>query len=147
MYNRDVTGSRHNRGETTIDKSNAGHLEEKWRFPAKDSAQEIGVIHATPVVVNGYVYFGTTTADPTFYKLTPDGRIRWSYRNPEFARAAAPSEPQPKDGEPRSRDFKCHPSEEQRSVRRWSPKAPSSTAIWMAGSTRWIVRPGKSVGS
>ena len=99
MYNCDVTGSRHNRGETTIDKSNAGRLEEKWRFPAKDSGQEIGVIHATPVVVNGYVYFGTTTADPTFYKLTPDGKIRWSYRNPEFARAAAPSEPQPKDGE------------------------------------------------
>ena len=62
MYNRDVTGTRHNRGETAIDKSNAGRLEEKWRFPAKDSGQEIGVIHATPVVVDGYVYFGTATA-------------------------------------------------------------------------------------
>ncbi len=46
----------------------------------KDSDTEIGVIHATPVVVNGYVYFGTAT-DPTFYKLTPDGKVRWSYRN------------------------------------------------------------------
>ena len=76
-----VIGTRHNRGETAIDKSNAGRLEEKWRFPAKGSDVEIGVIHATPVVVNGYVYFGTAT-DPTFYKLTPDGKVRWSYRNP-----------------------------------------------------------------
>src|SRR5262249_40584125 len=44
----------------------------------------IGVIHATPVVVNGYVYFGTAT-DSAFYKLAPDGSIRWSYRNPEYA--------------------------------------------------------------
>jgi outer membrane protein assembly factor BamB len=40
---------------------------------------EIGVIHATPMVVNSYVYFGTAT-DPAFYKLTPDGKVRWSYR-------------------------------------------------------------------
>jgi polyvinyl alcohol dehydrogenase (cytochrome) len=79
MYNRDVLGTRHNRGETAIDKSSAGRLEEKWRFPAKDSDVEIGVIHATPVVVGGYVYFGTAT-DPAFYKLTPDGKVRWSYR-------------------------------------------------------------------
>src|SRR5438132_10102279 len=79
MYNRDVRGTRCNRGETAIDKSNAGRLEEKWRFPAKDSDHEIGVIHATPVVVDGCVYFGTAT-DPAFYKLTPDGKVRWSYR-------------------------------------------------------------------
>ena len=30
---------------------------------------------------DGYVYFGTAT-DPTFYKLAPDGTVRWSYRNP-----------------------------------------------------------------
>ena len=81
MYNRDVIGTRHNPGETAIDQSNAGRLEEKWRFPAQGSGLEIGVIHATPVVVNGYVYFGTAT-DPAFYKLTPDGKVRWSYRNP-----------------------------------------------------------------
>ena len=81
MYNADVVGTRHNRGETAIDKSNAKWLEEKWRFPAKGSNQEIGVIHATPVVVDGYVYFGTAS-DPTFYKIAPDGKIRWSYRNP-----------------------------------------------------------------
>jgi polyvinyl alcohol dehydrogenase (cytochrome) len=81
MYNRDVIGTRYNPAETTIGKDNAGRLEEKWRFPAKGSDQEIGVIHATPVVVGGYVYFGTAS-DPTFYKLAPDGKVRWSYRNP-----------------------------------------------------------------
>jgi outer membrane protein assembly factor BamB len=100
-YNRDAIGTRHNPGERAIDKSNAGRLEEKWRFPAKDSKQEIGVIHATPVVVDGYVYFGTAT-DPTFYKLTPDGKIRWSYRNP--ARGPAPKAP-PADEKARAARF------------------------------------------
>jgi polyvinyl alcohol dehydrogenase (cytochrome) len=89
MYNRDVLGTRHNRGEAAIGRGEAGRLVEKWRFPAKDSGQEIGVIHATPVVVGGYVYFGTAT-DPTFYKLAPDGTLRWSYRNP--ARPKAPAD-------------------------------------------------------
>ena len=79
MYNRDVLGTRHNPAETAIGPANAGQLEEKWRFPARGSGLEIGVIHATPTVVNGYVYFGTAT-DPAFYKLTPDGKVRWSYR-------------------------------------------------------------------
>jgi outer membrane protein assembly factor BamB len=81
-YNRDVIGTRHNSGEKIIGPNNAHLLEEKWRFPAKDSNQQIGVIHATPVVVDGYVYFGTAT-DGTFYKLTPDGKVRWTYRNPD----------------------------------------------------------------
>jgi polyvinyl alcohol dehydrogenase (cytochrome) len=101
MYNRDVLGTRHNPAEQTLDKSNVGRLTEKWRFPAKDSGQEIGVVHATPVVVNGYVYFGTATMDPTFYKLAPDGTVRWSYRNPLFSQV----EPQP-DGEQQIADQK-----------------------------------------
>lgn len=80
-YNRDVLGSRHNPGEKTLTPANVGKLEEKWRFPAKDSPDQIGVIHATPVVVGGYVYFGTAT-DPTFFKLAPDGKVCWTYRNP-----------------------------------------------------------------
>jgi polyvinyl alcohol dehydrogenase (cytochrome) len=84
-YNRDVIGTRHNPGETAINKSNAGRLEEKWRFPPKGSDLEVGVIHATPVVVDGYVYFGTAT-DPAFYKLAPDGTLRWSYRNPAYGK-------------------------------------------------------------
>ncbi len=82
-YNRDVLGARHNPGETAISAANAGRLEEKWRFPpaGANPKEQIGVIHATPVVVNGYVYFGTAT-DPTFYKLTPDGKVCWKYKNP-----------------------------------------------------------------
>jgi len=96
MYNRDVAGTRFNRGETAINRSNAGQLQEKWRFPAKGSDLRIGVIHATPIVVDGYVYFGTAT-DPTFYKLTPDGKICWSYRNPTRGRGQSRSEAQPGD--------------------------------------------------
>src|SRR5262249_54823486 len=54
--------------------------------------QEIGVVHATPIVVNGYVYFGTAS-DPAFYKLTPDGKVRWSYRNPAYGQKPAESPP------------------------------------------------------
>jgi polyvinyl alcohol dehydrogenase (cytochrome) len=96
MYNRDLLGTRHNRGETALDRSNVGRVEEKWRFPARGSDVEIGVIHATPVVVGGYVYFGTATA-PTFYKLTPDGKLKWSYRNPAYGRGPAQPEDRPKD--------------------------------------------------
>ena len=88
-YNHDVLGSRYNQGEKAIGRDNTGRLEEKWRFPAKGSGREIGAIHATPVIVGGYVYFGTTAATPTFYKLTPDGKVRWSYRNPELGRGPA----------------------------------------------------------
>jgi outer membrane protein assembly factor BamB len=91
MYNLDALGTRCNRGETSIGPTNVGELQEKWRFPAQGSSQEIGVIHATPIVVNGYVYFGTAT-DPTFYKLTPDGKVRWSYRNPARQKARARTE-------------------------------------------------------
>src|SRR5262249_41267164 len=81
----------HTGGERHRGKPNAGRLVEKWRSPAKGSGLEIGVIHATPVVVDGYVYFGTTTANPTFYKLAPDGKVRWSYRNPALPRPEAPA--------------------------------------------------------
>ncbi len=84
MYNRDLAGSRYNPGETAIGRSNAGQLVEKWRFPARGSNQKIGVIHATPTVVGGYVYFGTVT-DPTFYKLAPDGKLCWAYHKPTRA--------------------------------------------------------------
>ena len=82
-YNGDVLGTRHNRGEQTLGAENAAKLELKWRFPAEGSDIQVGTIHATPIVVGGYVYFGTAT-DPAFYKLTPDGKIRWVYRNPAY---------------------------------------------------------------
>ena len=79
MYNGDVLGWRHNAGETALSKADVARLEEKWRFPPKGADFEIGVIHATPVVVNGYVYFGTVNK-AAFYKLTPDGKVKWSFR-------------------------------------------------------------------
>ena len=83
-YNGDVAGSRCNHRERAIQPDNAAQLEVKWRFPESGSNHEIGVIHATPIVVDGCIYFGTAT-DPTFYKLAPDGQLRWSYRNPLHA--------------------------------------------------------------
>lgn len=79
MYNHDILGTRFNPSETALTPGKVVKLEEKWRFPAKDSKETIGVVHATPTVVNGYVYFGTNT-NPTFYKLTPDGKVKWSYK-------------------------------------------------------------------
>lgn len=84
MYNRDVIGTRHNPGEKALGRDNVGKLVEKWRFPRADSKEKIGVVHAT-VVVNGHVYFGTET-EPAFYKLTPDGKVKWVYRNPDHAK-------------------------------------------------------------
>ena len=78
MYNYDLTGSRYNRGEKQLGPNNASQLIEKWRFPAKDSDLKIGVIHATPTVVNGHVYFGTAT-HASFYKLAPNGEVKWTY--------------------------------------------------------------------
>jgi hypothetical protein len=87
MYNHDCVGTRHNTGENTLGKENVGQLVEKWRFPTEGSNETIGVVHAT-VVVNGHVYFGTETT-PTFYKLTPDGKVKWAYRPPSRPLLAA----------------------------------------------------------
>src|SRR5262249_53277283 len=81
MYNHDLAGWRFNPAEKTLSPANVGKLVEKWRFPAAESKDTIGVVHATPSVVGGEVYFGTATF-PAFYKLSPDGRQRWVYRNP-----------------------------------------------------------------
>src|SRR5262245_5486485 len=79
MYNHDVIGTRHNGAETTLGRDNVARLVEKWRFHVAGEADKVGVIHGTPVVVNGYVYFATETT-PTVYKLSPDGKVKWSYR-------------------------------------------------------------------
>src|SRR5215813_2066188 len=55
-YNHDVIGTRHNSGEKMLSRVSVGQVVEKWRFPAADSSEQIGVVHAT-VVVNGHVYF------------------------------------------------------------------------------------------
>jgi outer membrane protein assembly factor BamB len=81
-YNATPEGWRCNRGETALGPSTVGKLEEKWRFPAKGSAVTIGAVHATPVVADGCVYFGTVNK-PAFYALAPDGSLKWSYTPPK----------------------------------------------------------------
>jgi glucose dehydrogenase len=93
-YNHDLLGYRFNPGEKSLSPSNVRRLEEKWRFPEKGSKLEIGVIHATPIVVDGYVYFGTAT-DPAFYKLAPDGKVRWVYKTTDGS--VSTSTPPPKN--------------------------------------------------
>lgn len=88
MYNRDVLGTRHNAAEKTLGKDNAGKLVEKWRFPPADAREKFGVVHAV-VAVNGYVYCGTETF-PAFYKLTPDGKLKWVYRQKDLAKHRPP---------------------------------------------------------
>ena len=80
MYNHDPAGWRFNPAEKTLSPANVGIVVEQWRFPAADSKETIGVVHATPTVVAGEVYFGTATF-PVFYKLAPNGTLRWVYRN------------------------------------------------------------------
>src|SRR5262245_48707112 len=80
-YNHDPAGWRFNPAEKSLGPANVAGLVEKWRFPASDSKEPIGVVHATPAVVAGEVYFGTATF-PAFSKLAPDGKLRWVYRNP-----------------------------------------------------------------
>jgi outer membrane protein assembly factor BamB len=81
MYNHDLAGWRYNAAEKILSAANVDQLVEKWRFPSAASKDTIGVVHATPAVVAGEVYFGTATY-PAFYKLAADGTLRWVYRNP-----------------------------------------------------------------
>jgi len=80
-FNHDVLGWRFNPVEQSLTADNAAQITEKWRFPAEGSDMEIGVIHATPTVVNGHVYFGTAN-DTAFYKLRPDGTVAWIFHLP-----------------------------------------------------------------
>ena len=88
MYNLDVRGWRYTAAEKNLSPENAGKLEEKWRFPPRGSKEFVGAIHATPIVVNGHVYFGTM-ARPAFYKLQPDGKLAWKFRIPLGSREGA----------------------------------------------------------
>lgn len=81
-YNATAQGWRFNAGETALAPGNVGQLVERWRFPAVGAKETIGTVQATPVVVNGHVYFGTAT-QPAFYKLAPDGTVKWSFALPK----------------------------------------------------------------
>src|SRR5579875_1215539 len=45
MYNHDLAGWRFNPAEKTLSPANVEKLVEKWRFPAADSKESIGVVH------------------------------------------------------------------------------------------------------
>ncbi len=89
-YNHDVRGWRFNAAEKELGPGNVGQLVEKWRFPAASSNVSIGVVHATPSVVNDEVYFGTATF-PAFYKLNKRGEQVWVYRNADRESVLPPS--------------------------------------------------------
>jgi outer membrane protein assembly factor BamB len=89
-YNHDAKGWRCNPAERTLGPANVGRLVERWRFPAPGDAEEVGVVHATPAVVAGEVYFGTATY-PAVHKLDVRGRPVWTYRNPARKPALPPA--------------------------------------------------------
>ncbi len=80
-YNHNSAGWRFNAAEKMLSPDNVNKLVEKWRFPAEGSAETIGVVHATPAVVDGEVYFGTANF-PAFYKLDRVGKKVWEFRSP-----------------------------------------------------------------
>ncbi len=84
-YNQGPEGWRFNANEKTLSPKNAEQLELKWRFPPKGAEKKLGMVSATPSVVNGHVYFGTATL-PRFYKLKPNGQIAWVYELGDEAR-------------------------------------------------------------
>ena len=88
-YNNGERGWRYNADEKTLTPQTAPQLVEKWRFPPTGSTAKVGVIHGTPAVVNGYVYFGTGSY-PAFYKLKPNGQVAWVFRPGEGAMAELP---------------------------------------------------------
>ena len=88
-YNNGVRGWRYNADEKTLTPQTAPQLVEKWRFPPAGSTAAVGVIHGTPAVVNGYVYFGTGSY-PAVYKLKPNGQVAWVFRPGEGAIAELP---------------------------------------------------------
>ena len=81
MYNRDVRGWRYNDVSGELDATTAADLEVKWRYPREGADVDVGAIHVTPAVVNGYVYFGTAT-NSAMYKLRPDGTLAWRFPLP-----------------------------------------------------------------
>ena len=67
-----AAGSRYNAGETALGKATVGKLEEKWRFPAdRRPTSRSASVHATPVVVDGHVYFGTVTQPDVLQLFIP----------------------------------------------------------------------------
>ncbi len=74
-YNGDYTGRRFS-GLTQITPQNAGHLQAQWVFHTRTP----GVLEATPVVVDGIMYF--TGSNDTFALNAETGQVLWHYARP-----------------------------------------------------------------
>lgn len=138
-YNYDAAGWRCNATEKTLSPANVGQLTELWRFPPVDAKETIGVVHATPAVVAGEVYFGATF--PAFYKLASDGKLLWVYRNPARKTVLPPS-----DGGPIPRNSAPRPRRAASSPRLSSRTGPSISRTPAAGCIASMRRPEPSVG-
>src|SRR5882757_6248507 len=75
MYNGDYTGKRFS-GLTQITPQNVKHLQAQWVFHTKTP----GVLEATPVVVNGVMYF--TGSNDAFALDAQSGQVLWHYARP-----------------------------------------------------------------
>ena len=74
-YNGDYTGRRFS-GLTQITPQNVEHLQAQWVFHTKTP----GVLEATPVVVNGIMYF--TGSNDAFALNAQSGEVLWHYSRP-----------------------------------------------------------------
>src|ERR1700678_2275069 len=74
-YNGDYTGRRFS-SLTQITPQNAAHLQAQWVFHTKTP----GVLEATPVVVNGIMYF--TGSNDAFALNAQSGEVLWHYSRP-----------------------------------------------------------------
>src|SRR6202021_696542 len=74
-YNGDYTGRRYS-GLSQITPQNAGQLQAQWVFHARTP----GVLEATPVVVNGIMYF--TGSNDAFALNAQTGEVLWHYSRP-----------------------------------------------------------------
>src|ERR1700761_2589976 len=74
-YNGDYTGRRYS-GLSQITPQNVAELREQWVFHAKTP----GVLEATPVVVNGIMYF--TGSNDAFALNAQSGEVLWHYARP-----------------------------------------------------------------
>lgn len=84
-YNYSSNGWRLNDQEKILNTQSIDRLKLIWKFPRDEATETCGVIHATPAVVDGFVYFGTAT-DPKFYCVSPQGQKVWEYDLTEHRR-------------------------------------------------------------
>ncbi len=128
MYNCNSAGWRYNAHEKILGRDNVRQLELQWSFPAEGSNETVGVIHATPAVVGGEVYFGTATF-PAFYKLGKDGALIWVYRN-----SSGPSQLPPSKGAPITEKLRRAASEGGI----FSSALVEAGAVYFADTSGWI---------